>query len=237
MRELNDSMRWLQEGTALFAEVLAAIDDDGFTKPSRLPGWTIAHLVAHFALNAQALGNLVTWARTGVQTPMYASREQRDADIEAGGAKPAGELRRWSAEASARLFESLSELTDEQWQTTVQSRTGREFPATEIPWLRSREVMVHTIDLGGRVGFAELPEDFLVALMDDIVAYRSGVPDHPAVELMSRNTGEAWIIPGSGTSVRLMAPLPDLVAWLTGRAVAEPKVIGPGTPPELPPWI
>lgn len=237
MRELSDSMRWLQEGTALFAETLAAIDDAGFTEPSRLPGWSVAHLAAHFALNAEALGNLVTWARTGVKTPMYASREQRDADIEEGAARGADELRQWSAEAASRLSDSLYELTAEQWQRTVQSRTGREFPATEIPWLRSREVMVHTVDLGGSVSFADLPRDFLGALMDDIVAYRSGVPDHPAVELMSRNTGEAWIVPGSGTSVRLMAPLSDLVAWLAGRPAAEPKVIGSGTVPQLPPWI
>jgi maleylpyruvate isomerase len=237
MRELSDSMRWMHEGTALFAEALAAIDDDGFTTPSRLPGWTVAHLVAHFALNAEALGNLVAWARTGVETPMYASREQRDADIEAGATRPASDLRRWSAEAAAQLSDVLSELTSEQWQTTVRSRTGRQFPATEIPWLRSREVMVHTVDLGGKVGFAELPADFLGALMDDIVAYRSKVPEHPAVELMARNTGEGWIIPGSGTAVRVMAPLADLVAWLTGRPAAAPRVIGPGTPPELPPWI
>lgn len=237
MRELSESMRWLQTGTAQFAELLRAADDDGFAQPSLLPGWTIGHLVAHVALNAEALDNLVTWARTGVETTMYASEEQRAAAIEAGATKRGDELRRWYADAAERLSASLAELTDAQWQASVRTRIGREIPASEIPWLRDRELWVHAVDLGGGIGFGELPDDFLGALMDDVVAYRTGLPGHPALELMSRNTGEAWIVPGFGTPVRVMAKLPDLAAWLTGRSGATPKVIGPDTLPDLPSWL
>ena len=236
MRELNDSLRWLKAGTTYFSEALGRVADEEFAEASKLPGWTIGHLVAHLALNAEALGNLVTWARTGVETPMYASAEQRDADVAAGATRGAGDLREWYADSAARLGDSLAELTPDQWQAPVRTRTGREIAATEIPWLRVREVMVHTVDLGGSTGFADLPKGFLGALVDDIVTYRSGLRDHPGVVLLSRNTGEAWTIPGA-TSVRVMAPLADLAAWLAGRETGEVKVMGPGTPPELPGWL
>ncbi len=46
-------------------------------------------MLTHVARNADAMINLLTWARTGVPTPAYASDQQRDADIEAGaGAQP-----------------------------------------------------------------------------------------------------------------------------------------------------
>jgi maleylpyruvate isomerase len=49
---------------------LAGVDLDG---PSLLPGWSRRTVIAHVARNADALCNLLTWARTGVETPMYAS--------------------------------------------------------------------------------------------------------------------------------------------------------------------
>ena len=48
------------------------LDDAALRQPSRLPGWTRAHVLTHIARNADGLVNLVTWARTGEETPMYA---------------------------------------------------------------------------------------------------------------------------------------------------------------------
>ena len=79
-----DAERWMQQGTKLFDAVLSGLDDDELTGPTALAGWTGRHLVAHVAANADALSNLVHWAASGQETPMYASMAQRDADIEAG---------------------------------------------------------------------------------------------------------------------------------------------------------
>ena len=82
---MNDPRRtlpWVDTGTALFLETVAGLSDTDLAAPSGLPGWTRAHVAGHVARNADALGNLVTWARTGVETPAYASPEQRAADIE-----------------------------------------------------------------------------------------------------------------------------------------------------------
>jgi maleylpyruvate isomerase len=199
--------RWVAEGTALCRKAL--VDLEG---PSQLPGWTRKHVAAHLALNAEALGNLVAWARTGVEQPMYASTDQRNADIEAGALRPADELIAWFEESAQLLASAMGELTDEQWQARVRTAQGREVPATEIPWMRSREVMIHAVDLGTGVIFADLPDDFLEELCADIRAKRGDVPD-------------------------LQGPLPEIAAYLAGRPY-ESVTTADGAPAEpLPPWL
>ena len=67
----------------------------------------------------------------------------------------------------------MASLTDEQWEAEVVTAQGRTVPASETPWMRAREVMVHAVDLGTGIGFDDLPDGFLVALCDDIVGKRA----------------------------------------------------------------
>ena len=72
---------------------LESLTDEQCREPSLLPDWTRGHVLTHLARNADALRNLVHWARTGEKTRMYPSREARSADIEAGSGRSADELR------------------------------------------------------------------------------------------------------------------------------------------------
>ncbi|WP_373302302.1 maleylpyruvate isomerase N-terminal domain-containing protein [Streptomyces flaveus] len=65
------------------------------------------HVVAHVARDAEALVNLLTWARTGVTTPMYASGDQRAREIEDGARQPVGALRTDLLAADGRLAEEF----------------------------------------------------------------------------------------------------------------------------------
>ncbi len=96
---------WMAQGSTFFLGQVAGLSDRGFGEPSALPGWTRAHVVAHLARNAEALRDLLTWARTGVETPMYTSREQRAADIEHGAGRPPEQLRREVVGTAGRLDE------------------------------------------------------------------------------------------------------------------------------------
>ncbi|NKY54768.1 maleylpyruvate isomerase family mycothiol-dependent enzyme [Nocardia flavorosea] len=167
-----DSLRWVEHGTALFTTHVARSNEQQMSQPSILPGWTRKHVVAHVAANADALGNLVRWARTGERTPMYTSPEQRNADIEAGAQRPVTELTEWLNASVHELGDAMAALTGEQWRTEVVTAQGRTVPATEIPWLRAREVCVHAVDLGMGTTFADLPDDFLTALITDIQGKR-----------------------------------------------------------------
>ncbi|WP_280421802.1 maleylpyruvate isomerase N-terminal domain-containing protein [Nocardia carnea] len=199
-----DALAWVEHGTALFTAQIARFGEQQLPQPSILPGWTRKHLVAHVAANADALGNLVRWAETGERTPMYTSAEQRNADIAAGAQRSAAELAEWLNASAHELGAAMAALTGEQWRTEVVTAQGRTVPATEIPWLRAREVCVHAVDLGSDTTFADLPDDFLTALIADIRGKR-GLDEVPA------------------------GPLPEVAAYLAGRphSLADVADLGP----------
>src|SRR5215813_11810747 len=74
------------------AATVAKLTDEDVRAPSRLPGWTRGHVLAHLARNADSLVNLLTWARTGTETRMYGSPAERDGGIEARSEEHTSEL-------------------------------------------------------------------------------------------------------------------------------------------------
>lgn len=232
-----DALRWARVGDELFFTAASRRSEEELAAPTALEGWTGKHLLAHVAANADALRNLVHWARTGDETPMYSSTEQRDADIEAGARRPAAELLDWARTASKALEEDFGSLDERQWGREVRTAQGRTVPATEVPWMRSREVMVHAVDLGAGVGFADLPADFLAALVHDIVAKRSGDPASPAVTLKAGDTGTTWSLAGTGTPTEVTGTLGDVTAYLTGRTPHDVRDADGQPAPELPRWL
>lgn len=201
-----DSLKWAEHGTGLFVTHVALLDDESMSAPSSLPGWTRKHLVAHVTANADALGNLVHWARTGERTPMYSSADQRNADIESGAELTADELTTWLNKAVRTLSVAMEALTGDDWHNEVVTARGRTVPATEIPWLRAREVCVHAVDLGTGTTFADLPDEFLSALVTDIRGRRGcgEIPDGPLPEVAAYLAGRPHSLAG----------VPDLGPWL-----------------------
>ena len=194
------------------------------------------HLVAHVMSNADALGNLVDWASTGVVTPMYNSPEERAADIERGARLGEAELVGGLHRSVERLGNSLDALNPEQWSAEVVTAQGRTVPATEIPWLRAREVLVHAVDLDLRVGFDDLPADFLTALCDDI-AIKRATTSSDAVRLVSSDTRDTWAIGSADVPNReVIAPLAELTAYLAGRPHTARLADG-SSAPALSPWL
>lgn len=203
-RTLADARRWMTDGTTLFVDTVADLDETEFDAPTLLPGWQRRQLVAHVAANADAVGNLVHWAATGLPTPMYASPDERAAGIQRGTTLTGAELLTWLRQSSERLTVAMETLTDEQWRTEVVTAQGRTVPATETPWLRAREVCVHVVDLARGSGFGDLPHDFLAALVEDIIAKRGEIPT-------------------------VDGPLAEVAAWLAGRphTLADAPALGP----------
>lgn len=236
-RTPEDSRRWMDQGTELFARALASRTDEQLDRATTLAGWTGRHLVAHVAANAEALGNLVHWAETGEATPMYASTDQRSNDIEAGAKRPPGELRPWFAESAETLAERFDALTPQQRQAEVLTAQGRTVPAHEVTWMRSREVMVHAVDLDGEVTFADLPADFLAALVEDIVAKRSTGGDGPSLRLRASDADVVVEVTGTGDQSEVTGRLADVAAYLAGRAGADVTDADGGAAPELPKWL
>ena len=228
------ALAWVGSGTTSLLTELDALPDDALDGPTTLRGWTRRHLLAHVASNAEALQRLVSWARTGVESRMYSSSEQRARDIEAGSHRTAADLRRWVRSSAAALAADLDGLDESAWTAEVVTAQGRTVPATEIPWMRAREVQIHTVDLDTGRDFAELPRDFLVALLADVTTKRSGAADGPALALHPEDdSGATWTVSGDGDPVDVTGPLADLAAWLTGR----PHTLRQPGLPGLPRWL
>lgn len=228
------SRRWVSQGTELVLEATTSWGEKEFGAPTLLPVWTRRHLVAHVASNADALGNLVCWARTGDPIPMYFSPQQREADIESGARQEPRALVTALSDSARRLDEAMDELTDAQWQTVVRTAQGRAVPATEVPWLRAREVLVHAVDLACGVIFADLPADFLETLCTEVAAKRTAAGGGPALTV--QRPDRVLEVRGEGAPVALVADLPDLAAYLTGRPHAVTTTTGDPAP-LLPAWL
>jgi maleylpyruvate isomerase len=123
---------------------------------------------------------------------MYASPEQRADEIETGAKLEPAKLRSLVHESAAALSDELTQLTPVQLEHIVTSAQGRRIPADQIAWLRCREVGVHAVDLDAGVTFADLPQEFLISLIQDVIVRRTANGD-----------------------------LATIAAWLTGRTGSE----------------
>jgi maleylpyruvate isomerase len=227
-RELS----WVADGQARFEQAVMECDD--LRGPSRLPGWTRGHVVTHVARNAEALSRLLTWARTGVETPMYPSAQARDADIEAGAARPQTEqlddLRRTGATFTA----TAQELSKDQWAATVGTRHGP-VRAWWVPWARVRELWLHLVDLGAGVEIDAIPTEIATTLVRDLADWmHTRVPGR--IELHSPESEPVFFGPPSSRPVVVSGSVQQLAGWLTGRGTGA-QLDAPAGLPSLPPWI
>jgi maleylpyruvate isomerase len=126
--------------------------------PSRLPDWSVGHVLTHIARNADSIVRVLAAAERGETVSRYGPG-QRDAEIEAGAARPAGEL---VADVRATIW-SLEQAWSGQTCWDGMSREGpdREMPVSQLVFARWREVEVHRTDLGLGYEPADWPAEYV----------------------------------------------------------------------------
>ncbi|BEP14854.1 maleylpyruvate isomerase family mycothiol-dependent enzyme [Acidothermaceae bacterium B102] len=230
--ELADAIEAMRVGEELLARAVGQADP--LTAPSLLPGWSRAHVVAHLAGNAEALLNLLHWAETGVETPMYADNDVRNADIERWRLADRVVLLAHAADAADRLDEAVERMPSAGWQAQVRTNSGRLIPAAEVPWMRCREVYIHAVDLDAGIGFDALSAPLTVALLDEIVGSLSAKSDCPSASLHA--AGHAWQLGTGPTSGVIEGSGADLLAWLLGRSSGN-TLVSADPIPTVPRWL
>jgi maleylpyruvate isomerase len=237
-RSLEETLAWAGDGAAHLRGLMARMADAAFAAPSGLPGWSRAHVLSHIARNADGMINLLTWARTGVETPAYTSREQRDADIEAGAAREPAAIREDVVDSSDRLADAVRAMPEQAWLATVRNVQGREIPATDIPWSRAREMWIHAVDLDVGASFAELPKPMLRDLLADVADTLGQAEDAPSLRLVGTEP-DVDIRVGTGEPVEVRGPTPALVGWMLGREKGRELRTADGGRrlPDLPRWL
>lgn len=228
----------VERATQALYEVVAALDLPALRAPSLLPGWSRAHVVTHLARNADALVNLLTWAKTGVEHLMYPSMADRDADI-AQGASRLPQLLRADVDAACQRFATAArELPATAWEAEVVHPRSGVFLAHRVPWLRAREVWLHLIDLDRGIGFEDLPDPLPEVFLEDAVGQYADRPDVPDVRVRAvfpDGRQRSWgLTGGGGTSPEVSGAAADVLAWLTGRHSGARL---DGTVPALPRWL
>ncbi|MFG2300828.1 maleylpyruvate isomerase family mycothiol-dependent enzyme [Actinacidiphila glaucinigra] len=227
----------LREATERLIETVAAMSPSSVAEPSRLPGWSRGHVLAHLARNADSLVNLLVWARTGEETPQYESGDRRDKDIEEGAGRSLAEHLDDLRVSADRLALAIEELPPRNWAAQVAMRSGRVIAAAEIPYLRLMEIYFHHVDLGLEYTCAHLPEDFATRELGAIIDDLSGHEGVAAVRIHDTGSGEKWVI-GAADEPELTVggPRHALLAWVSGRSGGEDLTAHPDVPlPVLPP--
>jgi maleylpyruvate isomerase len=186
------------------------------------------------ARNAEALCRLLTWARTGIETPMYPSAQARDADIEAGAARPHGEQLDHVRRSGAAFAESAQQLSADQWGATISARHGP-VRASWIPWARVRELWLHLVDLDAGVEVDAMPEDIATMLVRDVAdSMHTRVANR--IELHSPDCEPMSFGPEHTVPVLISGSVQQLAGWLTGRYSGD-QLAAPTGLPSLPPWL
>ncbi|TMR94684.1 maleylpyruvate isomerase N-terminal domain-containing protein [Nonomuraea basaltis] len=193
----------LSSATDQLLATAASFSDADIAAPSLLPGWTRGHVPAHLAKNAGSHVNLLTWARTGVRTPQYASFETRTAGIEATAAQPAARHLADLEEGAARLAAAVRDLPEEAWTAQVVLRDRPE---------AGGEIIGSLPGLGSGPAVEGTPADML--------AWLTGRSGGEGVSLVP--VGQSFMPGPGGTG------LPEPPPWLMMPAPADL----PATPPE-----
>jgi maleylpyruvate isomerase len=224
--------------TALLVETAAGLSDEQVRAASGLPGWTRGHLLAHIARNADSLRNLLIWARTGVETPQYATPDEREEGIAAGADRPAAEQAA-DVRASAELLAAEAAALDSgNWTVEVRGANGQPHPALFTLWRRLQEVEIHHVDLDAGYLPADWPEAFaaecLPKVTDDVT--RRG---WPRLTLSASDSGTEYQIgqDAAESPVIVTGDTRQLLAWLIGRTDGAGLTAEPAGPlPGLPSW-
>lgn len=225
-------LAWVAQGQALLERTVLALDE--LAGPSRLPGWSRGHVVTHVARNAEGLGRLLSWARTGIETPMYPSIQARDADIEAGAGRSQAEQLDDLHRTAAAFADAAQRLSLDHWQATVRTRHGP-MPARAVPWARARELWLHVVDLDAGVEIDVMPADVATMLVHDVAEWMHA---HAPVRIALQVPSQEPIIFGPVPSIPLpvSGPVQQLAGWLTGRCSGD-RLTAPDGLPELPRWL
>ncbi len=226
----------LKQAELRLARTVDGLHRDDWAVPSLLPDWTRAHVVAHLALNGEALGNILRGEVDHEPVPQYESQEQRDADIaELAEAEPA-ELRERLLGSLTTFTEAVLALPEEAWEGRFARTRGADptLPLRPIPMMRMREIEIHHADLGCGYSaddwaqpFAELVIDGMVKRLDPEQGFRIAPLD----------TATSWDVDGVGDDPLVVTgPVRQVAWWLTGREPSPQVTSSRGDLPTIGGW-
>lgn len=212
---LNRQVEGVAAAHQRLLDALGSIDglrltDEMCHRASRLPGWSVGHVLAHLARNAESLVHLTEAAERGEVADQYpGGAAARNADIEADATMSAVELV-GRVRTSIYALEAAWVGAREAWFGTGRMLTGAQLSISDLPLRRWREVEVHSGDLG----LSELGLDGCDSWSMDYVRH-----DLPVMTMQWKSRGSMGMndLPNAVVS---RAPH-ERLAWMLGRLVVD----------------
>lgn len=217
----------VREATDRLLTAAAKLDNASVAEPSRLPGWSRGHVLAHIARNADALVNVLQGR------PMYVSATARDADIERDAPRPLDVQLTDVRESGSRFQEAGAAPAD--WTRTVELRNGVTDAAARVPFRRWVEVELHHVDLGIGYELEDLPAEFVEREIDFLADRFTGHADVPPIRLTDGTHAWSTGREADAAEVTVRGAAPDLLGWLAGRRDGAGLTAEGGALPALPP--
>ena len=223
----------LESATRRLVRTVDALDDVQFGEPSLLPGWTRGHVIAHLVLNAEGLAAAMEGVREHRPTPMYASPEDRNSDIEALSSADPGVLRDRLLASTTAIHDAVTELPDDLTGERIERTPGsdRSFTAGRVGEMRLREVEIHHADLDLDYTWADWSPDFTALVLDN----RGAVHDGPPFTAHAADLGRSWTF-GDGSGPTVTGPGAALAWWATGRDPGDVLTSDSGDVPTMEAW-
>jgi maleylpyruvate isomerase len=232
------SLERLTESTTAMVRTVDGLSAEDLAAPSRLPGWTRGHVVAHLALNGEALAAVLDGIAheepdAHDEITMYRSDEARDADIDELAAADASELRERLLAGCTAFADAVPRVPADAWERLVPRTPGGSlFRSGDIPLMRHREVEIHHADLGAGYTHEAWSPAFVADLLDTVVVDRAA--DGPFT-VRATDLDREWTV-GRGAGPIVSGAGADLGWWLTGRGQGGGLDVEGGPLPNLGPW-
>jgi len=222
----------LETGTRRLVRTVDAMSDEQWAAPSLLPDWSRGHVVAHLALNAEAMSGALEGVHEGRPVPMYPSDEARDAAIDALSTEAPSVVRDRFLGSSTVVYEWIAELADNLLNVPIERVPGgRTMLAGDLADARVREVEVHHADLGLDHTTADWPPAFVVVLLDARRALHTGTTGFTAHAV---DLDRSWTFGTGGPTVS--GPGAALAWWAAGRGSGEGLTSDDGQLPRIEAW-
>ncbi|GAA3341822.1 maleylpyruvate isomerase family mycothiol-dependent enzyme [Amorphoplanes nipponensis] len=224
-------LRSITTATEQLLRTAATLHDADLRQPSLLPGWSRAHVLTHLARNADAGTRMLTWARTGIETPEYPSPQARATEIEAGAGRTAEQLLADVRDSATRFAAAYEAMPEAAWTVPLRWMSGKVRPAYRAADARLTEVLVHHVDLRAGFGPGDWPAGFVRTAVTDVVGAFAAREHVPGLHLVASDTEAEYRLGAQEAPLVVRAPQAALLAWLLGRADG----VTPGEPlPALP---
>jgi len=167
-------------------------------QPSRLPDWSVGHVLAHVARNADSVVRRLDGAARDEVVDQYPGGPAgRAAEIEASAGRSAAELVADVRTSGLAVEQAAASLPEAAWGRLTRDVGGGLFPASSVLIGRIREVEVHHVDLDLGYQPTDWPPSFVAETL--VVELPKLIDRATPAELLGWLTGRG--------------PAPTLPAW------------------------